>query len=250
VFNQLKAVLDITKEIPDAVGYVTYGPMSYPVPKEIGKISDGVESLTILWLQVENYSSRAQKNLRVLYSGDWQYHPDFEFDRRTVAVKHEIKDGDKEIVIAEIPPNEKVAITFYNPSPKFHIEQVLIGDSVITPTMQRLAKRRRYPLSALTKLSFVTGSLVILVGVGSTSYALYQQLNSNSELNRLSAALKDVESCSMKLEKTPSFEQLLARREMGIPYFSSLILKINKVDSVAELAMKEEILYCQKNEKN
>lgn len=248
MFDQIKAVLDIWKDIPGAVGYDTYGPVAFPLPLEIRdvipqEVATKMDSLTLLSVRIDNYSSKTQRNVRILYSGDWAFSPRFSFRRRNINVNSEIRSEDKEILIHEIPPNESLSIKIFNPSNEFNVEQVLLGDVAITKLMQKLAEARRYP--ALAKLEFFTFALSLLAAVAVLPIALLMW-NKFSEYNKIEAAHSGLLLCEPYIfENSVSHEAELERKmKQAGPSLSAYIFYLNKVASLEELKLKDELVLC------
>ncbi|NHQ80294.1 hypothetical protein HA051_01670 [Chromobacterium vaccinii] len=248
MFNQIKAALDIRKDIPDAVGYDSYGPIAFPLPLEIRDaipedVTTQIDSLTLLSVRIDNYSSKTQHNIRVLFSGDWEFAPRFSFHRRDIKVKSEIRSEDKEILILEIPPNESLSIEIFNPSTGFNVEQVLLGDVAITKLMQKLAEAKRYP--ELAKFKFVSFALGLLAVVAITLIALLTW-NKFTEHHKIEAANSGLLSCTPYVfENSVSHEAEIERKlKQAGPYLSGYIFYLNKVDSLDELKLKDELILC------
>jgi hypothetical protein len=248
LFDQIKAVLDLRKEIPDAVGYDIYGPIVFPLPLEIRdaipqSIIQQINNLTLLSVRIDNYSSKTQRCIRVLFSGDWAFAPRFSFHRRDVKVKSEIRIEDKEIVLLEIPPNESVSIEIFNPSNGFSIEQVLLGDIEVTKLMQKLAEAKRYPKLARIKLFTYVISLVTVVTIFSVGLLTWNRI---SEQRKIEAAHAGLLSCTPYIyaNKTGNEAEVERKVQQAGPYLSGYIFYLNKVTSLNELKLKDELLLC------
>ncbi|PCI12345.1 MAG: hypothetical protein COB71_09430 [Thiotrichales bacterium] len=156
MFSTVLNILQLRKEVPDAVGYDTYGPISFPLPKEIQDLLKGDHNrpdfINITSIRVDNFSSKLKNGIRVLYTGDYLYEPIFKFHRRDIPVKFEVRSDEKEFLIEEIPPNESVSIEIFYPSKDFCVVQALSGEGEITSLMQKLTEAKRYPELARLKL--------------------------------------------------------------------------------------------------
>lgn len=110
MLDQVKAALDVGKEVPTAVGYSVLGPIQFPLPIEIrnrlvGELADELDALTFAVVTVHNYSSTSLRKVRLLFIGQWGFTPTFVFRRRSdVTVKSQLLPEEKEIIIDEIPP--------------------------------------------------------------------------------------------------------------------------------------------------
>lgn len=244
MFNQIKAALDLRKEIPDAVGYDTYGPITFPLPQEIHSaipqsIAQQLDDLTLISVRVDNYSSKTQRDIRVLFSGSWKFAPRFSFHRRDVEVKKNLIIKDKEIVLLEIPPNESVSIEIFNPSKEFRVEQVLIGDVEITKVMQKLAEAKRYPLVARLKLVTYLAAIALIAVI---PFAVNRILDQR----KIEAAHAGLLSCTANVfaNKAGNEAELERKLQQAGPYLSSYIFFLNRVTSLTELRLKDEVILC------
>ena len=248
MLRAIKTILDIRKEIPDAVGYDTYGPISFPLPKEIQELLGGYidkpNFINITSIRVDNYSPKVQKQIRILYVGDYVYEPIFKFHRRDIPVKFSVKKIEKEFVVEELPPNESVSIEIFYPHKDFGVVLAISGDSEITTTMQKLAEARRYPELVRIKLFTYAIAIFAVVIVPFLGYAIWDK---NQENNRINEALSEFASCSFTLMKNPpDNEKILERKfsNVGI-YWQNYILSSNKVKSLDELKLKNEVVWCE-----
>ena len=248
LLSTIQSILQLRKEIPDPVGYDTYGPISFPLPHEIQELLEGnqikSDFINITSIRVDNYSSKTQKDIRVLYSGDYEYKPAFKFHRREIPVKFEVLESDKEFLIKEIPPNESVSIEIFNPSTEFELVQVLSGDGEITSVMQKLAEARRYPELARMKLFTHATVIFAIVAVAFTGYLTWSKLQESS---RIEEAYSGFASCSPSLMKNPpENEKILERKFKRLDvYWQNYILSSNKVNSLEELGLKNELVWCE-----
>ncbi|QNI02275.1 hypothetical protein HXW73_04615 [Halomonas sp. SH5A2] len=251
LLNYLLAAFKIRREMPDAFGYDTFGPIVYPIPMEFREVlhsqNISYEDLSLVHIRVDNYSSNSQKDVRVLYSGDFEYKPTLTFHRRDVAVRFNHVENEKEIVIKEIPPNESISIEIFNPSASFQVIQVISGDAEITSLMQKLAEARRYPGLARLKLATI---FLVLIGVfllGMTGYSTWNKIEENK---RIEAAYSGFVSCRPSLiENPPDQEEKLQRNFHRLDFkWQNTILSFNHVFSYDELKLKDEILWCAPND--
>lgn len=251
MFDQILAATQLKKEIPYPVGYDVFGPISYPdIPVEIEKdisssIVEKLDGLTHINLRIDNYSSKEQKNIRILFSGNYEYSPKFSFHRRAIDVEYEIHDKSKEIVLSRIPPNESVMVQFFNADQHFNIDQVLIGDSQITQFMQKLAEAKRYPQLFLAK--FITlGSMLITIGAfGIFGYFTWSNNQASKTIN---IAMDGFVSCRPYIfDNTPDKEKLLERKFNQLGSWGNFVLSLNKVSSLDSLKLKDQVILCEPN---
>ena len=251
LLSTVQSFLQIKKEVPDAVGYDTYGPISFPVPKEFKELPtenhDGLDFISLTSIRVDNYSSKVQKEIRVLYTGDFQYQPIFKFHRRDVSVKCDLKGGEKELIIEEIPPNESVSIEISYPSSDFEIVQVLSGNSEITSLMQKLAEARRHPELARMKLIMYATIAFATISIPVVGYFSWHKIQENA---RIEAAYSDFASCSPSLMVNPPENEKMLERKFNklTMYWQNYILSSNKVYSLQELKLKDELVWCEPNQ--
>ena len=248
MLSTIQNILQLKKELPDAVGYDTYGPISFPIPKELQNSIDienaKLEFINITSIRIDNYSSKVQKDIRVLYSGGFLYEPVFKFRRRDVSVKFDINGDEKEIEIKEIPPNESVSIEIFYPSKGFDVIQVLSGENEITSLMQKLAEAKRYPEIARMKILTYTAAIAVLVLVATSGYFTWTKVKEN---NRINAAYSGFASCLPSImENPPKNEKTLERKFNRLSsYWQNYILSSNKVFSLKELKLKDEVVWCE-----
>lgn len=250
MISELKALLDIGKDAPDAVGYSVAEAISFPLPEEVAEsLPDGVtkdlSKLILLHVSIYNYSSKSQRNIRVLYAGDWELSPSIAFDRREVSVKYSINEDEKEIVIDEIPPNESVYLNIFNPYRGFKIDQVLLGDKKITGFMQRLAEAKRFP--GLIRLKAVT-AIMFLALIACIAFVGYKVLGVRNEVSannaEMAALLKNSGLCrlySYRNDKPDDLDIVLLTKNI---YPLEKVLGMNNVSTMDELRSKKTILLC------
>lgn len=252
MIDQIKAFFDILKDAPDAVGYNINGPISFPLPTDIAEalpdsISNKISELLIMRISVYNYSTKSQRDVRVLYSGDWEFSPKISFSRRDIPVRYTINSEDKEITISELPPNETVAIDLFNPLRSFKIDHVLLGDQQITKGMQSLANARRYPEILRVKLALGL-ALVSMVAVGSwAGYTIWktqeETVQHNSKVEKL---IKDASLCKFYVVENSEIEKTLDHEFSKSSHLSiEGILMINNATSLEELKQRDSILLCE-----
>ena len=242
--------IQIKNEIPEAIGYRTYGPYKFPVPEELISSSDNEElnslsDMSILYFDMNNYSSKVQREIRIIYSGDFQYSPKINFDSRKVDVDFEIKKNSKEICIKELLPQESISISFFNTDTKFEIEQVLIGDQMITSTMNALAELKRSPSF---KWHYLFISVVLIFPLVTAGYA-YNSINKSMEVKKLiSESYKNLGymQCAPDLFDNPvGSEKSLERKYQQLSKVQQEnTLALNNVKTYDKLKVKDKVLFC------
>jgi hypothetical protein len=234
--------------VPDPVGYDTYGPISFPLPKEIQDLLKGdcnkTNFINITSIRVDNYSSKIQKEIRVLYNGNYLYEPRFKFHRRDIPVKVEVRYDEKEFVITEIPPNESVSIEIFYPSKDFGVVQALYGEREITSLMQKLTEARRNPGLARLKLSAYLITIITVVAVSISGYVAWNKRQENA---RIEEVYSEFNSCSPSFIKNPPENEIILEKNFKRldMYWQDHILSSNKVKSFEELNSKDELFWCE-----
>lgn len=248
MFDQISAFLSIRKEIPDAVGYDTYGPVVFSLPKEVSDLLPGstiqmLEGVALFGLHVDNYSSKVQKNIKILYSGVFEYAPKITFRRRDVSVKFKVSLEDKQIEIFEIPPNESVDIEFFNPGERFNIDRIIVGSEQVTKLMQKLAEAKRYPGRA--RMEFLLYLFVVLA-VSASACSVFYVWKKSKEMNEINSFFPKSAGCYPYIHENPvGDEARLARKIMQYPpLWRAFVFHLNKVDGIDDLKVKDKVLLC------
>jgi hypothetical protein len=255
LITQIKALYDLKKEIPDAVGYSTNGPRKFLLPVEFKNNlshinSEELNDLTTSEIVIYNYSSKIQRNVRVLYSGDFPYVPRVGFARRDIEPKFENKKSDKELLVFEIPPNESIYIKIFNPDVNFKFTDVIIGDRVISTLMQKLAYQKRYPAPSWLKYIY----LLFFLAFFAIAFQFFSIYSSNKDVDFINNAIKSsglnenkVRCQPYLFENKPTENKILEEKIQRIdPIFKPSILKNNKVNSIEELKNLSKIIFCEK----
>jgi hypothetical protein len=249
VLDQVKAAFDLIKMVPEAIGYDTFGPITFPLPDELrdvipSSVAEQLRDISVLNVRVDNFSNKTQRNLRILFSGGWSFAPQISFYRRNVKPKYELHIEEKELVLLEIPPNESVSIDLFNPDNHFRIEQVLVGDTAVTHLMQRRAEAKRYPAVARWHAFAKIALVVSICTLAATSYLAW---NRASENQIIESATSGLASCVVNVyANKPSDEAVIIRKfQQTPPSFAQITLALNKVNTLSELLLKEQVLLCE-----
>ncbi|MEJ6475957.1 hypothetical protein [Pseudoalteromonas piscicida] len=252
MIGSLLTLIQLKKEVPDSVGFIDYGAMTTPYPKEVFEHlkSTGFKCQKTCFcthmLEVFNDSTKIQRNIKVLYSGGFLLSPRLKFGRRETSVDFEIKDVSKEILIKEIPPKETIYIDIYEPTKKFSIYQVLVGDHQLTPWKNRVAEFRR---SYLTLKGFIF--FVFLITFFSLStYVLIEDTVAALDRKKKIGLLKkngftkcfiDFKEKQQNTDKQLNLEKrysLLSTEQKGT------ILYVNGAKSLQDLKDGEVLIWC------
>ncbi|ELQ6061784.1 hypothetical protein STS98_000346 [Cronobacter sakazakii] len=257
MLDQVLAFIKIRQELPDAIGYSLSSEQSiFDLPEEILKacgeeLSKELNHLSCVYLRIDNYTNNVQKSIRVLLAGESDYTPRVQFRRRNNRVTHETLPNINEILIHEIPPNDSVYITFYNPSENFSIEQILVDDKTITPSMRRLAEIKRDPWLAKMKFSFALMFLFSIIAIiGSLSLVTFTFMRNNQEQKIFDDAFKGMSLCQNEIfHNSIEKEKELERRFYQLGLAKETTLMVNHVSSLEELKLKDTIILCVPIEK-
>ncbi|KHS75730.1 hypothetical protein H4F46_02410 [Pectobacterium brasiliense] len=252
MFDQILSLIKIRQELPDAIGYaLTKENHIFMLPEEISEscgeeLAEVLHHLSCTYLSIDNYTNRIQKSIRVLLAGSSEFTPRVLFRRRSNRVTHEILSEENEILVHEIPPNESIYIIFYNPDTKFSIEQILVGDKMITPAMRKLAEAKRYP--ELIRMKFITvlmSFIVIISVIGSISMLSYTLWNRHKIDQVMKDAFSDFSICQNEIfYNSAEKEKELERRFRQLGPVGTTTLTINHVSSLDELKLKDIVILC------
>ncbi|MFH8136347.1 hypothetical protein ABU178_19575 [Pantoea osteomyelitidis] len=252
MFDQILAAIKIRQELPDAIGYAFIEKQDmFEIPNEISKdlseeTLEKIEQLSCLYFRVDNFTTSVQKNIRVLMSGSYEYLPRLIYQRRDVDVGFEVMPDLREILINEVFPNDSVIIQFYNPDKKFNVDQVLIKEKTITPTMQKLAYAKRHP--DLAKMTFTSSLLILILScltIFSIFFGAYAYLTRSAYEEKISEFTENSNMCKYELfENSADKEKELDRKFLQLGEAGSITLLINKVPTLAELKLKDTVVLC------
>ncbi|WP_133254604.1 hypothetical protein [Paraburkholderia unamae] len=234
---------------PQAVGYDSLGPFNFPLPHEILKEEIAAQTqdlpeLAISVLMLDNHENASHRDLRILYSGEFEYSAQLEFRRRDVKVRYKIDCQNKEILIDEIPPRETISVVFFNPDAGFSIDYVLIGDTEITTPMRKLAAAKRDPkLYWYGKIA----NYVMVISVVAMLYTGYAVWKQNQDQRVISSISGNLEGCTPTvIYESDEHQSDLNRRFLKLNYpFDRLVLSLNKVSSLQELDAKKTVIFCE-----
>lgn len=245
MLQSIQTIFMLKKEIPDAIGYDTVGPISFPLAKEIQESAQNnqLDYISLFSMTVYNFSAKVQKEIRILYSGDYEYQPIIKFSNREIMVRYEENQDNKELIIKEIPPNESISIEVFYPSKHFKIIQVLIGDHEITTLMQKLVEAKRYPSLVYSKMMMYILVLVFSIALAFLAFKIWETRQAHQSIQD---AYSGFESCRPSLLKNPpGHEQVLERNYKKLnDVWKNHVLILNKVVSLEALKLKDEIVWC------
>ncbi|MET4878411.1 hypothetical protein AB7160_00075 [Morganella morganii] len=252
MFNQILSLIKIHQELPDAIGYtLSQENHLFTLPKEVTdscseEVADVLNDLYCVYLRIDNYTNKVQKSIRVLLAGSSEFTPRVLFRRHRNRVTHEIQSEENEILIHEMPPNESIFIIFYNPDAKFSVEQILVGDKTITPTMRKLAEAKRDP--KLFRIKFITGLMLfisIIVATGCFSVLGYTLWDHHKTNQIMEDALSDFSMCQNEIfYNSTEKEKELERKFRQLGTAGTTTLAINHVSSLDELKLKDIVILC------
>lgn len=252
MLDQILSMIKIRQELPDAIGYtLSQENHIFTLPEEViescsEELAEVLHDLSCIYLRIDNYTNRVQKSIRVLLAGSSEFTPRVLFRRHSNRVTHEILSEENEILIYEIPPNESIIIIFYNPDAEFSIEQILVSDKTITPTMRKLAEVKRDP--GLFRFKFIVGLMLficIIVVTGCLSVLGYTLWNRHNTDQIMKDALSDFSMCQNEIfYNSTEKEKELERRFRQLGTAGTTTLTINHVSSLDELKLKDIVILC------
>ena len=239
-------ILQLLKDLPDPVSYSVFGPIVFPIPKNFSNNqTTNFHEISILGLTIDNCSSKVQQNIRILYSGNFEYEPKIEFKQRDIEVEYSIDRNKKEIIIEEIPPSECIYISFFNVDEDFKINNIVIKNKAITKPMQILAEAK----NILKYKFFWNVFILIIIAVVISMFSFYTIWSTQKEQEYIVAALSPFGTCNAYIfYNKPKEEKLfeLEKRFNSLDYsLQDFILTINRVSTFSELKNKEKIILCE-----
>lgn len=242
--------INIKKEVPDAIGYRCHGPIGFPIPegfvscpREDGAVS--LAELNILFFELDNHEPKMLSNIRILYSGDFQYEPQISYTSRNVEVESEVREKKKEIYIGELPPKVSISICFFDVSEDFKVDVVLIDNHMITSAMNRLANFKSQPS---LKWVYLILFLVVAFSFASSFYS-FHAINEQSEVNKIMNELYTglgYVMCKPELfDNAVGNEKMLERKYLQLSKAQQEnILFLNSVITYEDLKLKEKVMFC------
>jgi hypothetical protein len=244
VIDQIVALNALRKELPDAIGWTTLGPYLFHAPAEM---VDGENHYVCTHIAIYNESNTTLTNVKVLYRGNFEFTPRVAYSRHEAAVKWQHNSEDKELILTDIPPNETVEISIYNPL-EFEVAQVLVHGKKITDFMTRRALAKAYPMPLRWRIALplmITFALCLLSYV---SWQTYNIVKSNSDYELLSTVPKGFPSCHPYVFDNPpdgSGEKKLERFLKQQSPWLHFILAMNNVTDTDELRLKDRVVLCK-----
>ncbi len=256
MIDKVLALLQLKKELPDAVGFQTLGPVVFTLPEELRdklplSYREDFVDIKTSYLVIDNFSKKVQKNIRIIYSGDIGLTPDIEYQNRGTNVDFEHKPDAQEIHINEILPEESIVVSITNSDSEFCVERILISGEMITSTMNKLANAKRYPplIWAYTLTTLVAAATVLTV------YNTYKTTEENRLIaERMNLFYKNLgySACQPEI----FYNEIGQERELerifnqldDVDQSNTLIF--NSVDSYEELKYLDEIVFCSFQERS
>ncbi|MEE4575043.1 hypothetical protein V2L07_19895 [Pseudomonas alliivorans] len=249
MFDQLLAMVNLGEKLPEAVGWELFGPCRLSFPEEILEaLKDEVESpYSVAALFVYNYSGVSKSEIRVLYSGSFDFRPKISYGRRDVPVKWKHDIDKSEFIFYETPPNEKIEIELFNIYRSFSVDQVLVDGKLVTKFMSKRAMARVYPTPKWIRASLIGAPILcaaILAMTAYTGYAVYKQRLDNELLYGVPSGYS---GCAPYMFDNPpgeSAKEALTRKIKKLRPWMQFLLAKNKVSSESELYDLDRIVLC------
>lgn len=253
MFDQLLAMVNLGEKLPEAVGWRFVGPCGLSLPEEVLEALDEAQvemdsSYTGSALVVYNYSGVSKSEIRVLYSGGFEFRPKVSYGRRNVPVKWEHDSKNNEFIFYDTPPNEKIEIELFNVYRGFSVDQVLVDGRLITEFMNKRALVRAYPELHFSK-AMIIGFFVLCAAVtlvfGYAGYAIYKRNQDNELLSEIPVGFS---RCTLSVYDNPPGEisrEALARKIKKMePWMKQILLAKNNVASEVELYDLDRVVLC------
>lgn len=253
--DQLLALAQLRQMLPAAIGWKFYGPLSISIPDEIieSAANESYAAYSVSGLIIYNYSGATKAELRILYSGDFEFNPKVSYERRSAPVKwkHDIENS--ELVIYDAPPNENVNIELFNIKQNFSIDQVLVDGNLITEFMNKRALSRAYPSSGWMKAALFGAFAAFIILLSALAYSIYDIYNRQQDYDLLYGIPEGYLGCKPYIfENRPGMESrdILTRKISQIEKWLPEILARNKATFVSELYDLDRVVLCEpiKNE--
>ncbi|WP_405122311.1 hypothetical protein ACI514_21150 [Pseudomonas sp. M20] len=253
MIDQIAALNSLRKDLPDAIGWTTMGPYLYHAPAEM---VSGETRYTCTQIALYNESDSTLADVKLLYRGNFEFVPLITYSRHEAAVKWEHNAADKELVLKQVPPNEEVDISIYNPR-DFEVVQVLVNGRKITDFMTRRALAKAYPTPLRWRIAFPVLGILVLGALSYTSWRTYSMVKSNMDYERdyslLSTVPNGFSGCHPYVFDNPpndSSEKQLERLLKQQNQWMDFILAMNKVSLPEELHLKDRVVLCKSIEKS
>ncbi|MBL0845115.1 hypothetical protein [Pseudomonas mediterranea] len=252
MFDQLLALVNLGEKLPEAVGWQFIGPYTLSIPEEIlealdkEKIQTG-SSYTSAALVIFNYSGASKSEIRVLYSGDFEFKPKITYGRRKAPVKWEHNTENNELIFHDIPPNEKVEIELFNVYQGFSIDQILVDGKLITEFMSKRALAKAYPSPLWLKALLVCASLIGAAAIAmaaSTSYTVYKTSKDNELLYGVPSGYSGCTPYFFDNPPDDKTKEILTRKIKKLTPWMHILLAKNRVSSESELYDLDRIILC------
>lgn len=249
MFDQLLAMVNLGEKLPEAIGWEFFGPHRLSFPEEILEALKGeIESpYSAAVLSIYNYSGVSKSEIRVLYSGSFEFRPKISYGRRGVPVKWKHDIDNSEFVFYETPPNEKIEIELFNIYRGFSVDQVLVDGKLVTKFMSKRAMARVYPTPKWVRASLIGGPILCAAVLAMTAYICYAVYNQRLENELLSGAPPGYSGCAPYILDNPpgeSAKEVLKRKIIKLGPWMQFLLAKNKVSSESELYYLDRVVLC------
>lgn len=248
--DQLLAFAQLRQMLPAAIGWKFYGPLSVSIPDEIVESAANASHIlhTVSGVVVYNYSGASKAELRILYSGDFEFRPKVSYDRRSAPVKWKHDRENSEFVIYDVPPNENVCIELFNIRQGFSIDQVLVDGNLITEFMNKRALSRAYPASGWINALLFGSFAMCVTALAALAYNLYDNHIKSQDYELLYGVPEGYSACRPYIFENQPGEKsrdLLTRKINQIEIWLPEILARNKVTFTSELYDLDRIVLCE-----
>lgn len=251
MFDQLLALVTLGEKLPDAVGWRLAGPYQLSIPEEmLERVSNsgaGAEGCyTIAAIAIYNYSGVAKSEVRVLYSGNFEFKPKVSYGRRDAPVRWEHDAENKELIFHDVPPDENIEIELFNLR-GFSVDKVLVDGKLVTELMNKRAFAKAYPVPIWFKASMAGFSLFSAVALVVIIYFIYIAQQRDKDYELMSEAPPGYSSCTPYMYENPpgtESKEILSRKLKKMGAWMGFVLAKNKVETEDELYGLDRVFLC------
>lgn len=248
--DQLLAMAQLRKMLPAAIGWKFYGPFSFSIPDEIiaSTASESDTTFSVSGVIIYNYSGASKAELRILYTGSFEFKPKIYYNRRSAPVKWKHDTENSEFIVYDVPPNEHVNIELFNVTKNFTIDQVLVDGQLITELMNKRALSRAYPASGWMKALLLGAFILCATTTSVVAYKLYDNYQKRQDYELLYGEPDGYSGCKVYIfdnQPGQSSRDALIRKINQIEERLPEILARNKVTFISELYDLDRVVLCE-----
>lgn len=249
MIEKILNMVSLFKLLPDPIGYSTYGPISFPLPKEIKDVLgesalNEIDNVTEFYITIDNFTNREVEEVNILYRGGFSYTPEAKFHRRDVEPSFIHDNTNKLLSIKKIPPRDSLSITvFLQANENIVVDSVLFEGNLVTKWMNKISDFYKFPKFAI--FSFVAFFIILamFIFVFLTTYKVWVD---NEKVKPLNEIIASWDGCyPYQFKNSVDNEKLLKRRFEQQYKYRGIIFGLNKVNSFDELRLKDDVWLCE-----